>query len=73
MHNTHVFSPGVLYIEHVWNDVLFHNRKSYLKFENPYNFPEMLLYDKQSENDSDLKDITEYNHISIRMNNFSLN
>ncbi len=22
----------------------------------------MLLYDKQSENDSDLKDITEYNH-----------
>ncbi len=26
----------------------------------------MLLYDKQSENDSDLKDITEYNHISIR-------
>ncbi len=27
----------------------------------------MLLYDKQSENDSDLKDITEYNHISIRM------
>ncbi len=45
----------------------------YLKFENPYNFPEMLLYDKQSENDSDLKDITEYNHISIRMNNFSLN
>ncbi len=33
----------------------------------------MLLYDKQSENDSDLKDITEYNHISIRMYNFSLN
>ncbi len=30
----------------------------------------MLLYDKQSENDSDLKDITEYNHISIRMYNF---
>ncbi len=27
----------------------------------------MLLYEKQSENDSDLKDITEYNHISIRM------
>ncbi len=26
----------------------------------------MLLYDKQSENDSDLKDITEYNHISRR-------
>ncbi len=61
MHNTHAFSPGVLYIEHVWNDVLFHNRKSYL------NFPEMLLYDKQYENDSDLKDITEYNHISMRM------
>ncbi len=31
----------------------------------------MLLYDKQSENDSDLKDITEYNLISIRMYNFS--
>ncbi len=30
----------------------------------------MLLYDKQSENDSDLKDITESNHISIRMYNF---
>ncbi len=24
---------------------------------------------KKSENDSDVKDITEYNHISIRMNN----
>ncbi len=33
----------------------------------------MLLYDKQSENDSDVNDITEYNHISIRMYNFSLN
>ncbi len=30
----------------------------------------MLLYDKQSENDSDLKDITEYNHISIRIVQF---
>ncbi len=30
----------------------------------------MLLYDKQSENGSDVKDITEYNHISIRMYNF---
>ncbi len=30
-------------------------------------------FDKQSENDSDVKDITEYNHISIRMYNFSLN
>ncbi len=25
----------------------------------------MLLYDKQSENDSDLKDITEYNHVQF--------
>ncbi len=71
MHNKHAFSPGVLYIEHVWNDVLFHNRKLYLNLKT--HFPEMLLYDKQSENDSDLKDITEYNHISIRMYNFSLN
>ncbi len=30
MHNKHAFSPGVLYSGHVWNDVLFHNRKSYL-------------------------------------------
>ncbi len=26
------------------------------EFENPYHFPEMLLYDKQFENDSDLND-----------------
>ncbi len=69
MHNKHAFIPGVLYIEHVWNDVLFHNSKSYLNLKTH----NMLLYDKQSENDSDLKDITEYNHISIRMYNFSLN
>ncbi len=72
MHNKHAFSPGVLYIEHEWNYVLFHNRKLYLNLKT-HTFPEMLLYDKQSENDSDLKDITEYNHISIRMYNFSLN
>ncbi len=34
MHNKHAFSPGVLYIEHVWNDVLFHNRVIF-EFENP--------------------------------------
>ncbi len=27
----------------------------------------MLLYDKQSENDSDLKDITEYNHKDVKI------
>ncbi len=57
MHNKHVFSPGVLYIEYVWNDVLFHNRKSYLNLKTHFkHFPEMLLYDKQSENYSDVKD-----------------
>ncbi len=34
MHNKHVFSPDVLYIEHEWNDVLFHNRVIF-EFENP--------------------------------------
>ncbi len=33
MHNKHAFSPGVLYIEHVWNDVLF--QEVIFEFENP--------------------------------------
>ncbi len=54
MRNKHAFSPGVLYCEHVWNYGLFHNRKSYLNLKT-YNIF-LLLYDKQSENDSDLND-----------------
>ncbi len=65
MHNKYAFSPGVLYSELEWNYV--HNRKLYLNLKTHNIFLKMLLYDKQSENDSDLKDITKYNHISIRM------
>ncbi len=56
MRNKHAFSPGGLYSGHVWNYVLFHNKKSYLNLKTHNIFPEMLLYDKQFENYSDLND-----------------
>ncbi len=54
MHNKHAFSPGI-YSGHVWNDVLFHNRKSYLDLKT-HNISLRCCYDKQFENYSDLKD-----------------
>ncbi len=69
MHNQHAFSSGVLYRGHVWNDVLFHNRKSYLNLKTHNILPEMLLYDQQFENDSDLNDnykILSYFHKNVQ-------
>ncbi len=34
LYNKHAFSPGVLYIEHEWNDVLF-QQEVIFEFENP--------------------------------------
>ncbi len=57
MHNKHAFSPGVLYSEHEWNDVLFHNRKSYLNLKTHNISWDVALW-QTIWNDSDLKDIT---------------